>query len=182
MRRLGGLPGGGPWRILDECGAVYHNSAHAAKKGAGPKDASVQRRALKCVCPRALERLAESNALTRGRRAELGVGRTGRASGRPKDSGGVPRYFRNIRKNVPVPDLGSMECHTPHGLKVMDLAQEKHWKGEALKAAKGMCERCPMRVECLAWPTAAEVPAGDWPGIYGGMTHMERKQAGAKAA
>jgi hypothetical protein len=35
---------------------------------------------------------------------------------------------------------------------------------------------------CGLWALWAEKPAGDWPGIYGGKTHMERRKAAKEKA
>jgi len=166
---LNGLPGGGPWRVLHECPAFFHNTAYAAKK---------RRDEAKCICPRALVRLAETKALTIQRRIERGERKIGpgerQRGGRPHGNTDA-QYFRNIRDNVPVPDLSAGKCRSPLGLYLMDQAQESRWTGSALADAKAMCEYCPVKRACLGWVERAENPPGDWPGIYGGKTHMQRR-------
>ena len=58
------LPGGGPWRILDNCPADRHNTLYAAVKGGrrGPGNA-------RCICPRALQRKQDDLDSRRGEHA-----------------------------------------------------------------------------------------------------------------
>lgn len=43
------------------------------------------------------------------------------------------------------------------------------------KKAKQFCARCPVKLECLNDALAAEYPIGPRFGIFGGLTHQERK-------
>lgn len=171
-----GLPGGGPWRILDECPAEYHNTSNAAKK-------IVARGKGRCICPRAQERwrraqdIRKASRIARGERPPADAERS--PGGRPAETG-VPTYVRNMRQDVRPPDLSRGTCRTPHGLRVMDLAQEKRWGGEALAAAELMCYLCPVKVACGQWADLAENPPGSWIGMYGGRTHMARRNAARK--
>jgi hypothetical protein len=48
-------------------------------------------------------------------------------------------------------------------------------KGASTKAAKAICDGCPVRRQCLTWALEVEQIIGPMPGIYGGKTTRERK-------
>jgi Transcription factor WhiB len=183
MSRNIGLPGRGPWRIDPRCPAFSHNTAFAAKKGGlVPHAPEVGR--IKCICPRAIAAYKAEQKLAELRKIERGDRKTA-LGGRPRGAGmeyGIPQYYRNVVQNVAVPDLGAGLCRTPLGMEIMDLAQAKRWTGETLEKAKTMCDGCPVQFKCGQWATDAESPAGDWSGIYGGLTHMERRDAAKPTA
>lgn len=43
---------------------------------------------------------------------------------------------------------------------------------EAVRAAIGLCRRCPVRMTCLE----AAVSRGEWFGVWGGTTERERRR------
>lgn len=175
---LNGLPGGGPWRILAECPARFHNSALAAKKGTLRVPGEPGSGRLKCICPRGLQRLKEAqesakqSALTRGGREPKSKG--GRQVGMEVAE---PLYLRNTRQGVRKPDLSGMECGTALGRAVMDAAADARWGKDPLRVAKNMCDRCLKMIECRDWRRASETAPGEWYGMYGGETHIERRKA-----
>lgn len=58
------LPGGGPWRILDECSADRHNT-YAASRGYDSTNAE------RCICPRALLEAVRTLKLNNERRKRI---------------------------------------------------------------------------------------------------------------
>lgn len=177
-----GLPGGGPWRILDECPAMSHNTGYAAQKGARRRGDKRDAPRHKCICPRALVRLSEIKTLRiegRMARGERKLPEDHNPGGRPRDSG-APQYLRNTRPGARRRDLSAGLCRTPLGMFIMDEAAENRWAGESLAKAKEMCAGCPVNEDCLGWATDGERTPGAWTGMYGGLTHMERRDAAKK--
>lgn len=48
-------------------------------------------------------------------------------------------------------------------------------RGQGAKAAKAICNRCPVRAECLAYALATVAPADDF-GVWGGTSPQERQR------
>ncbi|MEU4134433.1 WhiB family transcriptional regulator [Streptomyces wuyuanensis] len=55
---------------------------------------------------------------------------------------------------------------------LFDVVDRRRTRG-ATRAAKAVCERCPLVVSCAAWGCRE----GEW-GIWGGTTVQERRKAG----
>lgn len=167
-----GLPGGGPWLILDDCPAMYHNTGNAAKKGVAGHG--------RCICPRALvrwQRCKELAIISRTRRGERKATPQERGKGgRPAETG-VPQYVRNMRQGVLPPDLSAGSCRSVLGRRIMDSAQDSRWSGEAMAMVRAMCEDCPVQQQCAQWAADGEDPPGAWIGVYGGLVHWERRNA-----
>lgn len=169
MRGINGLPGGGPWRILEDCGADTHNSTRA---GLGRGHGFATR--LPCTCPRALVLLAQYQA----RRLELRE--IERAQKRR------PRQDNRARLQLPVPQLAEIRspnfieglCAKPGGMAYADKGmndQASHRGIAERQEAKNLCAACPMLQECKAWALGQEKPAGSWGGVWGGMDPWNRK-------
>lgn len=155
-----GLPGRGPWRILDECEAPKHNTlrAHAGRHG---RDAT---RTIRCYCPGSLALYA--NDIVRRKVAKY------RPRPRPIIvSETVPHAMR-------VPDLSAAPCRTARGAELVKLWQRSTGTGQQRvgRAVSWMCNRrCPVRERCELFTQVNEYPAGSWGGIYAGRNPAERK-------
>lgn len=157
----------GPWRILPECPSpLWHNTLWSAAR---------QPPGSRCICPHGLELLA-------ARRAKQGAAQYRHARPVSKEpmqgrNYATPEHERNYREGVRAPDLSKGLCRDRAGQQIMDMAAlptEERPMG-ATAAAKSLCAKCPVRMECLGWAREAEFPAGEWGGIYGGKTANERR-------
>lgn len=158
MIGVDGLPGDGPWIILPECEGWKHNTARAALRA-------------KCTCPRALELSREYRDRENAkRRKNFGTPRpqVGRPRRRPPQSHGVPDYLANMRMDVPAPSLAGALCRSDAGIRIMDSGETR--------VIKAMCGKCPARVPCGDWARKGERIPGAWPGVYGGLTQVERRE------
>lgn len=161
-----GLPGRGPWRILEDCPARLHNTIHAGRGRAGQ---------IKCICPRAIAAVLEFRKKEERRRIEA----------KGQNITKTPEYTNNVVQNVERPDFHHAACATPEGRMIMD---ERSSSGnptvEACVLAARMCAECPINLECARWVLSAEKPAGSWGGFYAGMTPTDRRKIakGAVAA
>lgn len=172
--RLWPMPGNGPWRILLHCPSAVHNTEESSMRGA-PEH--------RCICPRAralyamyLERKklrdrAQRRAAGGARRQHRKVPETQKLK--------TPSYFANVAEDATkMPDLSRGRCVTRQsGAQVMARAfgtTASRPTRTATEAAKAMCADCPVRLACASWVTKYEVPAGEWGGVYGGMTAKER--------
>lgn len=169
MQGVNGLPGGGPWRILKDCGADVHNSTRA---GLGRGHGFVTR--LPCTCPRALEMLAQYQA----RRLELRE--IERVSKRR------PRQDKRARLQLPLPLPAEIRspnfieglCTKPGNMAYADKGMNDQASLAGIadrQEAKDLCAVCPMKLECKAWALGQEKPAGSWGGVWGGMDPWNRK-------
>lgn len=170
-RSKGPLPGGGPWRILDECKSQTHNwLASARKTHLDPA----------CFCPRTLVTLEENRTKKKAayaarvalQRAKLPVPKTTRVyvTG--------PQYGDAYMKDKPGerPNLMGAPCTTKEGIPIFESAHEQGGanKKERVEKAKELCDfHCFVREACLQW--AGSKPGRDWDAIYGGMTQKERR-------
>lgn len=151
------LPGGGPWRILADCPAMLHNTGRAATQGA-PQH--------RCVCPRALkmaERQRDQKNVSRARIKQLAPP--------PAQFSTESAYLRNVRRPANAPSLDGA-CHSEHGREIADRLLSG--RSGAVSEHKRMCGGCPELMRCRTWALNEELPAGAWPGMYGGMTTSER--------
>jgi hypothetical protein len=163
-----GLPGAGPWRILDDCEAPKHNTlrAHSGRHG---REGT---RTAQCRCPGAVV-LYEKDSKRRS---------TAKYRPRPKvvDAGSLPPL------QMRPPDLSAAPCRTPRGAALVDHWQRSTGAGQQRVgvAVKWMCNRrCPVRAQCDLFAQVNEHPAGSWRGIYGGKDANERRvEAGRRIA
>lgn len=171
-----GLPGGGPWRILDECPGTLHNTLYAATR-AGRKPGYVA-----CICPRAVacieedrprHRLDNNNAYARRRAERAEAAKLRALIEQPKS----PVTIRLVRE-TPVPDMTNAACGTDEGQKIMErvIMRSDIWNNDR---AQELCASCPIKRQCGAWALSAEVIPGSWGGVYGGMTAKDRKDVAA---
>jgi hypothetical protein len=145
-----GLPGGGPWRILDECSARYHNTRRATE--------SVDN---KCICPHALDEAKLKKVLRKQGNILEKV------------------LLTPLPHSVRVPDFSAGLCARPERADVVDggfsvegtlVAMDKR------EAAKRLCYACPIREEvCAPYVKAAENPPGSWRGVWAGKDPWERQ-------
>jgi Transcription factor WhiB len=143
-----GLPGGGPWRILEDCPARLHNTGNAP---------STRRQgALACICPHGVQVYETRKKIDNAHKWE---------QQRP-----LPRYLRNM--SIRAVWLPGALCTTTGGRTLMDALAEQ--SEGAAAAVKKMCETCPALAQCASWILEAEQPGGSWGGYYAGMTRAER--------
>lgn len=159
---LNGLPGKGPWRILEECPAKFHNTTSAAR------DFSHGRPRTRCVCPRAA-------ALHKAWRDALSARSAAQKGSRVRGIS-LPRVTPE-RTLGRVPDLSAGLCRSESGRKIMEggLVEQLTLGAERRRVlAKQLCERCPLLAECRAWVLRDERPVGSWGGVYGGLDPWNR--------
>lgn len=155
---MNGLPGGGPWRIDDDCPAPRHNSIRSAEGRKGEP---------KCVCPHGVQLYRERLTYFNGKRR--GVPRSDfRIKGSvPKDLvDPTPGFFRDAICQHPtfreVMDGGFSTAATKGGVRVR-------------REAKNVCRtHCPIRQQCLEYVQRLESPRGSWGGVWGGQDPWER--------
>lgn len=149
------LPGGGPWRIVQDCPGSIHNTAHAAREGG-------------CRCPHALElRREEWRRQDQKRR-------------KSSDRIGFPLTL----VDASTPDLSKGHCVTGGrpAQAIMDGGYDAKRTVEGFAArerAKGVCwgsdgTQCPAMSACDGWVTGYEDPAGSWGGVFAGKDQWER--------
>jgi Transcription factor WhiB len=159
MSTIRGLPGGGPWAVLADCPAKYHNTLNAARRAAHGG---------KCVCPGGAAMIERERVYQSGRPARrILIDSPLRA----------PQYEQNYKTSGAVPDLSKGSCRKPWGRPLLDAAAAVQYRGDATRSAQFMCSRCPVRKRCGEWVAQAEDPAGSWGGIYAGMTPHQRRDA-----
>jgi hypothetical protein len=148
-----GLPGRGPWRILEDCPAPHHNSLNAAR-GENPDRP-------RCVCPRALF---------------LFQTRKGREAGRIRRE----RTGSYLKAEIAtaLPDLSRGACSHAEHVEIYRRAQLEDRRMATLIArrkAKDICTKeCPIMAVCRAYILTEESPAGAWGGIWGGLDSNDR--------
>lgn len=149
-----GLPGGGPWRILENCPSRRHNTMNASR---GKNNDG------RCICPRGVHLL--------------------KASARGWEANRIrkPR-LRAQSKIVPpdMPDLSTGACSTDEYRQIArDGQNDATYLGAvgARDAARAVClQHCPVQLQCRDYILAAERPAGSWGGVWGGLDVDERKR------
>ncbi len=164
------LPGGGPWRIADECPALIHNTQRAACSGPAKT---------RCVCPHGLDlRHRRNSGIAAWKQAhkqpQPKIRSTSTQGGR---HGKESAYLTNVRRPANAPSMVG-NCRTERGRKLAD---------RLLGAARGaveehrtMCTLCPALAACRRWVLEEEQPAGSWGGMYGALTVAERKRIASK--
>ncbi len=173
--------GGGPWRVLDECPAVLHNTRTAWRAGR-----NLRNRNNPCICPRAMAQYADvlrvhrENAAARRRKAGAREAvPVEPAPAAPKRGRiGSPAYTRNVLLDIAnTPDLSGGACRTPHGQRAMARAIDEPQMMNSLAAAKAVCRLCPLDTfrRCERWVMRAEDPDNPWGGVYAGMTVVSRQ-------
>lgn len=155
---LKAFPSGGPWRILEDCPAVAHNTSRAAESGRSG--------GAKCVCPRAVA-LREERL------------RRWRASGTSKDNPVVKLSAVNpVPVGKRIPDLSAGACQRPWNVRIANggfsVQPTKHGR-DLRAAAKSLCATCPVLKQCREYVTGQERPAGAWGGVWGGLDPWNRK-------
>lgn len=172
------LPGGGPWRILDECPATFHNTQSAADRKDRWSHAF-------CICPRALELKAQGLIRKRALNKAAWQRRQAKkaAPSRAEFASTKVPTMRRVRE-VPVPDMTNAACSTARGQVIMERAfmRSDVWndtRARELCNGTDVSSACPMRAQCAAWVLGAEVIPGSWGGVYGGLTAKDRKRVAA---
>lgn len=177
------IVGGGPWLVKDTCKAERHNTLTAGRGRVPTGRRGGELIGEKCVCPRALELVEETNEKARKRRrGELPkVAPQKPADARVKIGRPVgtylPGYVSNSKGGPAVMLDGQGLCHTPNGRDIADkVISAAEPRGHWLKLHRSMCDACPVQRLCLDWAQRNEEPAGSWDGMYGGLTQRERSQ------
>ena len=170
-RGMPGLPwsGGGPWRISQFCEASRHNSLrHGRSRAGGPR----------CTCPRAVLLVAAENL----RRRMEGYGkmpqkRKPQGGREPRSRAGAQITGAWVPQGVRVPDLSEGLCRQPFGMKIVDkvLTLNGGAGSKAVQEHRDLCSSCPVLDRCKDYITKAEVPAGSWHGVWGGMSQGDRR-------
>ncbi len=162
--------GNGPWVVLVDCPAPMHNSSSALP--------------MKCVCPRAraLKRDYQEAENERKRAKKARAARRlvtppppalAARLAKPGRRTDTPTYFANILGSFP--SLPGAACANGFAYRLFDSAREQD-SGVNLTAAKTVCETCPALAACRAAVLRLEEPAGDWGGVYGGLSMKERRE------
>ncbi len=167
---------GVPWRILDECSSVVHNTVSAARgfSRGGPMP--------KCICPGAvialrLDREHRRQNLERNLDrigGRMAIAHTYAITG-PKITE-VPQL-----KDRNMPDLNRGHCRRPWNAAIVDGGFEDSAIMRA--SAKALCNGtadqpvCPVKAECKAWMLGFEKPEGSWGGVYAGLDVYDRRRA-----
>lgn len=169
--------GFGPWKIEQDCLSMAgHNTINAAR-GVGATQ-------LRCTCPRARKLLDKYQQDERARRAARGgdVGLRQRKA---------QRYGATLSDRLPtllatkIPreglDLGAGLCRDAVGQKRSDAAfgSERGVAAGAIGSMKRLCAGCPVRDWCAATAVQGESKAGDWGGVYGGLSSTDRVRIAA---
>jgi len=173
------LIGGGPWLVLDYCPATQHNTLKAAR------GTRVENRT-RCVCPHACALLAafsktQAAQKRAARQAEMLAQLEAKSAApppvpkpKPKPAllpgSSVSRYLRNVSGTSGPPSLPGRRCASVPQL--FDAALDGRRTGEA----RAVCMSCPVRELCAAWVLEDEKPAGDWGGVYGGLSVADRRR------
>lgn len=170
------------WPIIPECPAPKHNTRCAAQ-GVRKIDRREQRHE-PCICPRAVHLLSEYRAKRQIYYQELTHGMSKTVKAAPPDGKVTPVHQRRNGGVAPgsvhrMPDFSAGACRTVRGIMVMNIYIENQGSE---RAARDLCDLCPIRRECLAWAVFAETPAGSWYGMYGGRTPQERATDATRAA
>lgn len=163
------LPGGGPWKIDDDCRGLTHNSLNSYRRRRGP--ARTQ-----CTCPRTIALVDENNY---ERRMTIAARKKTASRASTDETGTILAKARLSQlERVHPPDLTAGLCQSAGGRSILDaaLVQGKGW-GERRTAAKVMCFSCSVRPACLRYIVAAEGDKpGSWSGYYAGFNPGERKK------
>jgi hypothetical protein len=178
LRLVGAIKGAaGPWLVLDYCPATQHNTLNAARGIRVPGG-------VRCMCPRAcalLDAFSKSAAAQKrvARRAELLASLKKPATRAPAPApaktpapwpgSSISRYLRNVGRSG-APELRGRRCATETAK--FDAALD----GRHVSIAQAVCASCPVRPACAAWVLEAETPAGDWGGVYGGLSVADRRR------
>jgi hypothetical protein len=174
-------PGGGPWRILDDCPSPkLHNTLNAARgRLNGRRDGRAKSiKTVPCICPGGAMAIKRDNA---GRTVRGRIERSERNTSRVRSglSGGNSKTNYQgqwIPDRVRMPDLSTGACAGPVGQKIMDAAIDGLGPSGNMKA-KSLCGICPLReTDCLNYIRVAEEPAGSWAGVWAGFTRAERRR------
>jgi Transcription factor WhiB len=173
------LPGGGPWRIAPECPGLFHFTQRATETG--PVSG-------RCICPRGQElsrrRQRSSYLPTRAAVMERKL-RDRMLKEHPEafwKRGTVPEKLPSYVTNTlggRVPDLRDGACRSVKGILTLDELADKNGRTTGrVKKLKELCARCPQTTKeaCRAWVLRDEQPAGDWIGVYGGMSQDDRRR------
>lgn len=173
LRLIGALKGAaGPWLVLDYCPATQHNTLNAARGVRVPGS-------VRCVCPRACDLLAAyAKASAARKRAEREQEARKHFPAPPKaekpkmaapPGSSISRYLRNVHGGS-APDLRNGRCAAETAK--FDAALD----GRRVIEAQRVCFGCPVRLSCEAWVLESEQPAGDWGGVYGGLSVADRRR------
>lgn len=164
--------GSGPWKIEQDCPSLSgHNTINAAR-GVGATR-------LRCTCPRArflLEKYLRDERLRR-------LTRGGREGLRQRKA---QRYGATVSDRLPallatkIPreglDLSAGLCRDAVGQKRSDAAfgSESGVAAGAIGSMKRLCAGCPVQQWCAATAVQGEIKAGEWGGVYGGLSSSDR--------
>lgn len=172
-----GLPGGGPWRIKQECKAINHNAWRSAARG--PRET-------RCICPRGMDLAKQERRDRKQREREpslaprvrryAGDGTNRVVSGNPWASVEGAAYMNNDTRRVEAPDHSRGLCtSTASGRVAAMLVFDQPGSASGARMRR-ICDNCPIRPECQRWVLSNETPAGSWGGMYGGLSVSERQK------
>lgn len=159
-----GLPGSGPWRILDDCPSMFHNTLHSALgRHAGGQ---------KCTCPRALHLKAT--------RRQNGQKLKAKPPSDPLWNYSRFLYMAPAVVKEPMPaEMGQAACRDGEGLAYADDGMDRHMTKAGVQkreGAKAWCHlACPVIEVCAGYAKRNEFPAGSWGGVWGGLDPWERR-------
>lgn len=190
MRRpADAMPGNGPWKIIDSCESHIHNTLWAARRTNGTR----------CTCPHAVAitraRGANEKARKLSRKANTEPARQTdyntayKAEYRAKRAEQLAlekdarertesrSVVRRVRE-APIPHFTGQEpCATVYGRRIFSAALDRPGTESHTQPAQELCAHCPLLAECRNWVMSAELEAGAWGGVYGGMAVKDRRAA-----
>ncbi len=190
--------GGGPWRLDPECPGYIHNTLRAAR---GKVTVEGSYYPEKCICPQAQALMREyldrqilrrrlirsGEQLEDGRTMENRRAMTGnvvmpRGAGRTEALVQRSRVAASAVILADMPDLAGGRCTTgdPELQRVFANAiMSADDDGYAMRVAKQICAACPLAVRerCAKWVLEGEQSPGDWGGVYGGLSPLDRRNA-----
>lgn len=160
-----GLPGGGPWMVLDGCTSSTHNTLRSSitKYNGGL-----------CVCPRALvlreQHTAKERARSKRAYYKSKAAREAIHGPRPEKVETVRFIKPEVVMNAQKEDMSGALC--PDYTALFDAAiDHAHASGRA----KAVCMKCPARLNCerLIQTLEGEYP-GSVAGVYAGLSVRDR--------
>lgn len=89
-----------------------------------------------------------------------------------------PRLSPKLLASRRTMDFTTGSCTVGDGVKIAQDAISVESSKRAIRArraARKMCETCPLLTECRTWVTEMEDPPGSWGGVWGGLDPWNRR-------